>query len=334
MINQNKLLIVFGGIALAVFVVIVIWWNQKKIIDINGSSLVSPSVVDKMGIITGTKCTNGDGRLFSVMMPSDPETRPLSGIAQADMVFEMPVTPGGITRMMAVFQCEQPEKIGSIRSAREDFIPLAAGLKSIYAHWGGERSALTRLNAGVLDNLDALTNKGGAFYRAAGIKAPHNGFTSYERLANASELLKYEPKNSFAGYPHDDKKPNRNLSNLVDGIDIDFDTIYDVKWTYNPESNTYSRSRGGRPEIDKNNNQTVTASVVAVVHTTWTPLAGQYINVRVSGVGALEVYQNGVIITGTWQKATAVDSKLFFYDHEGKEIKFTPGKIWVEIAAK
>ena len=69
------------------------------------------------------------------MMASDSEALPF-GIGQADMVFEMPVTESGVTRMMAVFQCTHPSEFGSIRSARED-LPYVLGLDVIYMHWEG-----------------------------------------------------------------------------------------------------------------------------------------------------------------------------------------------------
>jgi hypothetical protein len=35
---------------------------------------------------------------------------------------------------------------------------------------------------------------------------------------------------------------------------------------------------------------------------------------------------------GTWKKdKSKIDSKLTFYDEAGKEIRFVPGQIWVEI---
>ena len=87
-------------------------------------------------------CDNFSKRPVAVMMPVDQEARPLSALAQADLVFEIPISVDGIPRMMAVFQCQETKEIGSIRSAREDFIPLDAGLDAIYAHWGGESDAL------------------------------------------------------------------------------------------------------------------------------------------------------------------------------------------------
>jgi hypothetical protein len=41
---------------------------------------------------------------------------------------------------------------------------------------------------------------------------------------------------------------------------------------------------------------------------------------------------NGKEYSGTWKKdKSKLDSKLFFYDESGAEIKFVPGQIWVEI---
>ncbi len=153
-LNLNKLLIVTGATVLIFIVIFIVWWNKEIIIN-NGISIINKDERPK-SLITGLDCPGADVRPVAVMLASDPEARPLSGISQADMVFEMPVDPTGITRFMAVFQCEKPKEIGSIRSARNDFIPLAASLKTIYAHWGGEQGALEKLDNHIIDTLNAL----------------------------------------------------------------------------------------------------------------------------------------------------------------------------------
>ena len=130
------------------------WWRGEIKID-NGESDVATAVFQKSSI-SGIQCENANRRPISIMLAADPETRPLSGISEADMVFEMPVTPNDITRFMAVFQCQNPAEIGSVRSARSDFIPLASGLGSIYAHWGGEKEALQKLNGHTIDNIYSI----------------------------------------------------------------------------------------------------------------------------------------------------------------------------------
>ncbi len=328
--NLNKLLIVAGTAVFILVVIFIIWWNKEIIIS-NGINIINKDETLKSSI-TGLNCPNTNIRPLAVMLASDPEARPLSGISQADMVFEMPVDPTGITRFMAVFQCEKPKEIGSIRSARNDFIPLAAGLETIYAHWGGEHGALEKLNSHIIDNIDAMKYEGETFYRKTGIKPPHNGFTNLDLLTKKAQDLNYDLKNNFAGYPHQEKEPSTNLSNLTDQISVNYPGPHAVSWIYDSDANLYSRSRNGSAEIDKDNGQTVKAGVVIVMNTTSKFLKEQYISVNVQGEGTAQIYQNGRVINGKWEKdLVRLDGKLYFYDDSGKEIQFAPGKIWVEI---
>lgn len=332
-ISLNKILILTGAITLIFVISFIVWWNKEIIIN-NGISILNKDERIR-SLITGLDCPSADVRPIAVMLASDPETRPLSGISQADIVFEMPVDPTGITRFMAVFQCEKPKEIGSVRSARNDFLTLAAGLETIFAHWGGEHDVLEKLDNQIIDNVDALKYEGEIFYRKAGARPPHNGFTNLELLTKKAKDLKYDLNNSFSGYLHQEKEPKKNLSNLTDRISVNYPGRYAVDWTYNSETNLYSRSRGGSAETDKDNGQIVKAGVVIVMNTTSKFLREQYISVNVQGKGITRIYQNGGVINGTWEKdLIRLDSKLYFYDDSGREIQFVPGKIWVEIVTE
>ncbi|MBI2676769.1 MAG: DUF3048 domain-containing protein [Candidatus Yanofskybacteria bacterium] len=275
--------------------------------------------------LSGIKCEKAKVRPLAVMLASDPETRPLSGIGEADLVFEMPVTDGGVTRMMAVFQCDWPEEIGSIRSSRSDFIPLVQGLGAVYAHWGGEKEALSELNRGVVDNIDAMKYDGTIYYRKKGAKPPHNGFTNPELINKAIVSLEYGLSKSLSSYSHQNSKSSG---------DIQPPTIYkdefQIAWEYDQASNSYRRKRGGKEEIDKNTSKQVEAKNIVLMKTTWSPVSKDYIRVKTVGSGEATFYQNGQEIKGFWKKITAKE-KLYFYDAEGGELKFTPGTTWVEI---
>ncbi len=332
--NLNKILIITGIIVLAFIGAFIIWWN-KEITITNLDPWQAEPVLKSS--ISGLECANAARRPLAVMLAGDPEVRPLSGIGQADMVIEMPVTPSGITRFMAIFQCEDPKELGSIRSAREDFIPLVVGLGAIYAHWGGEREALAKLDAKIVDNIDAMKYEGTVFYRKSSMPRPHNGFTNTGLLLDKSNSLGYDLKDAFQGYLHAKEKENvkRNLSNTVDTIDINYPDQYAVQWRYDEQTNLYARSRGGLPEKDANSGNTVNSSAVVVMKTSSRVLNKDYISVNVTGEGEADIYQNGIRITGNWKKdPVQLSSKLYFYDGNGQEIKFVPGKIWVEIIAQ
>src|SRR3989344_32947 len=207
-LSLNKILIGAGAVALVFVVAFFVWWNKE--ITITGLNPLKDTSGPKSSI-AGLECANAGRRPVAVMIAGDPETRPLSGLGQADMVFEMPVTPNGITRFMAVFQCEEPKEIGSIRSAREDFIPLAASLGAILAHWGGEKEALGKLDSGIINNIDAMKYEGTVFYRKNSRPRPHNGFTDTKLLLEKANALGYGLLNDFEGYLHESKGIKRNL---------------------------------------------------------------------------------------------------------------------------
>lgn len=282
--------------------------------------------------LTGKHCENGNRRMIAVMLSSDKEARPLSGIASADMVFEMPVVDNGATRLMAIYQCVLPEEIGSVRSARDAFIPLAKGLDAIYSHWGGSHFALGKLKTGIIDNIDALPNPFNAFYRKPDILAPHNGFTSGEKLLNASEKSGYRLKNKFEGYPHEESsKFNPPSGGQNSGkLFIDYPGEFGVEYKYDNATNSYFRWRGDKKEIDKNNDEQASAKNIVVMYAQAKQIEGQYNDVKIIGQGKAEFYFNGGKIDGVWKKDSEA-GKLYFLDNSGAEIKFTPGNIWVEI---
>ncbi|CAM5214030.1 hypothetical protein UACE39S_04412 [Ureibacillus acetophenoni] len=64
-----------------------------------------------------------------------PAARPQSGLGSADVVYEM-LAEGDVTRFLALYQSELPEKIGPVRSARDYFIEIALGLDALlYCPW-------------------------------------------------------------------------------------------------------------------------------------------------------------------------------------------------------
>src|SRR3989338_2350240 len=342
-LDINKTLIIAGIVAVAFLVAFLFWWlGGSTIIGINNED---QSASRRTASLTGLACCSYSKRPIAVMMASDPIARPLSGISQADIVIEMPVTPNGITRMMAIFQCEEPEEIGSVRSAREDFLPLVASFRSLYAHWGGEREALNKLNNGTLDNLDAMKYEGTVFYRKNSVPRPHNGFTTIELLEDKAEDLGNDSRATFLGYLRREERPERNLSNIVESISIDYESPYDVKWVYDSNSNVYKRTRGGEAEIDANTGRQAESSVVALMRTRSAVLSIDYISVSTAGEGEAEFYQNGIKTGGTW-KNTGDD--LNFYSTKSAqatggvgaptetsgEMKFIPGKMWIEVVTK
>ena len=285
------------------------------------------TIADTISVLRGEPCEGSGGRPYAVMLAEDGIARPLSGIASADIVVEMPVLTRGINRMMGIYQCVHPTEIGSVRSARHDFIPLAAGFDAIFAHWGGSALALNELNEGVIDNIDALPNPLSAFWRKSNIAAPHNGFTSWERLQRTAKGLGYRTTvGEFAGYARKEKV----LGNSEGILRIEYPSL--VSYEYDAESGTYKRYRSNLKERDALTQKQVEVDVVAVVYAVSRQLSLDYNDVDIEGEGVLTLFQEGGEISGIWRKdPTNIASPLLFLDDAGVEIPLVPGVLWIQI---
>jgi len=314
------------------FGLIFIWQRASRTVEIGGqpASSVNQGELNGSSPLSGLVCQNYQRRPLAVVLAEDPVTRPLAGLSQADLVLEMPVITNSITRMVALYVCQEPTEIGSLRSARHDFIPLALGLDAILVHWGGSHFALDKLDTGMMDNIDALKNPYNAFYQKQSIPQPHNGFTSMERLLNSAQKLGYRLENKFEGYPHgqgESQEANRRV------LRIGYSYPYNVSYQYEPATNSYLRYRTNLKEIDKDNNQQIAAKNVVVMRVVSKQIEGpDYNDLDLEGTGDCQVYQNGIVIDGTWQKSEKNPaSKLKFLDEAGQEIPFIPGQIWIEM---
>jgi len=325
--SKNKIYILVGVVVLIIILGVVFYfWGGSSIEVVNDwGKDEKPKVLDKSPL-TAIACENAKTRPFAIMVSSDKEARPLSGISEADWVFEMPVVENGFTRMMAVFQCGRPTEVGSVRSSRLDFVPLALGMNAIYAHFGGEKTVLDELNNGIIDNIDGLTYDGIYYYRKPGIARPHNAFTDFENLTKVSRELGYNMTDSKVEYLHDAEPTSQGEVSPP----IIFNEPFQVSWKYDKAGNVYYRSRAGSAEVDKNTGKTVSAKNVVIMKTTWSPINADYIRVKTVGSGGLLLYKNGIVITGTWEKKDD-KAKLFFYDQNHKEIGLGEGNVWVEI---
>lgn len=281
--------------------------------------------------LSGVACAHPDRRAIGVMLAGDPINRPMSGFSQADMVWELPVLVSNVTRLLAVYQCGEPADIGSVRSVRHDYLFLADGIDAIMGHWGGSYHALNRIAAGEFQTLNALINPHNAYFRKSHLPAPYNGFTTYERLWNALQKLGYRTTTNFKGY---DFKDDVALAERPAGgtLTIAWPGQFRVHYSYDAATNRYIRFWAGVKQVDAADNNVVAPSAVVIMRATnvFADGPGGYNEVGIEGEGALEVYQDGTVIKGTWKK-NKLDPKdpVHFLNATGQPIIFTRGQVWV-----
>ncbi len=329
----------YGSVFLAlafIFLAGVLWYGGtfSKTVSVKNSTTTTPRETqenkdsDKRlahNPLTGTMCEEGDARPFAVMLAADNVARPLYGIAQADIVVEMPALTSGITRYMGIFACEHAEEIGSIRSARHDFLPFAKSFDAIYAHWGGSYLALDALKTKELDTIDALPNPYDAFYRRNDRLAPHNGFTSFARLKEAAQKLGYRTEGKATGYP---RIGDEAVLSTNQNISIGYPFPYNVDFSYAYTTNSYVRSRGGEKEIDAATQTQVEVKNIIIMRSASRQISPDYNDVDVENGGDTIVYRNGEMKKGTWKKE---GERYVFSGESGQMLGLVAGKTWISI---
>lgn len=353
--NRKKIgIIVLILVILLVSIIFYFSKNKKdtrsKQIQINGlEEKTTPANQGNVSPITGVSCENWNKRTFAVMQPADVAARPLAGLSQADMVFEMSAVYGSITRLMGVYGCVLPEEVGSLRSARHDFVHLAKSLDSIYVHWG--RADIEEfknvLNSGIVDDMncnnDAGKSAGQYCFRkeaTGNMRGVDTGYAKFSSLIDGAKNFGYSTENKFVGYPHQEEV-NEEKRPSGGNLRIAYAKPFDVEYDYDKKTNSYIRTWGNSVDTDRNTGEKISPKNIVVMIADAAPIkvGEQYVNVQIgdpwfdqSDSGSAYYYMNGQQYRGSWKKdKSKIESKLFFYDESGQEIKFIPGQIWVSI---
>lgn len=215
--------------------------------------------------ITGMTCDNWNRRPVAVMQPADPSARPAAGFSDADMVFEMPVFTNSNTRLMGVYICNLPDEVGSIRSARHDYMPLAKSLDAVYVHWGYSKFAEELLKKKVVDNINCLTTSYCPRWPKTGIMTLEDtGHITKANIEKAMADYGYRATGNFSGYSHQaelslDSRPNGGHLRLA------YPGRYDVEYDYDKASNSFLRTWDDIPDTDKNDKKRVAPKNIVVM---------------------------------------------------------------------
>ncbi|MFC1687533.1 DUF3048 domain-containing protein [Patescibacteria group bacterium] len=276
----------------------------------------------------------------AVMIENLLSVRPQAGLSDASVVYEA-LAEGGTTRFMVLFdpQSISTEKIGPIRSARQYYIEWQGEYDALYAHAGGSPIALTVIDEVEVKDLEALSRDGVYFWRDTGRSAPHNLYTSAEKLELAlrdKELI--DQKAEYETWIYEDEKPieERGKDGTRLTFNFSYGLTYKVSWEYNQANNSYRRFNADQPHTDENTGKQLEAKNV-IVQLTEEPVydgTGKgRLNIYVGGTGDAWVARNGELIKATWKKDSRTD-RTRFYDANDDEITLVRGTTWVQVITK
>lgn len=319
------LILIGGGIAAAVY-----YATQSQQPEVSAPKVTKkdPPKPKYYSPLTGAELDSLEATqqaVTAIMIENSPDARPHSGLQEAGIVYEA-IAEGGITRYLALYQESKPELIGPVRSLREYNVDWLTPYQASVAHVGGSAAALALVRNGEYRDIDQFFNPQ-AYWRATDRYAPHNVYTSFERL-DALNREKGFLTSEFTGFERTDGKAAAEPT--ATDIGVNFSShLYNTRYVYSSSSNNYTRYLAGAPHADREKGDISPASIVAVWVNEHTVMQDGYREeIQTSGEGMATIFQNGTATEATWRK-TSRTAPLELIDSEGSPVKLVRGQTWI-----
>jgi hypothetical protein len=281
--------------------------------------------------LTGLQAEVPNRPVLAVKIENAQASRPQSGLDNADIVYEQP-TEGAITRFIAIFQCQDAERLGPVRSTRladPDIVSQFGPSTPLFAHSGGIPEIVDGITrAGITDV--GFDRQPSVYERDINRPSPHNLYTSTSGLYDAADDPTGVPAPMFT---YDPRVPQgaRPATTLTVGSSSQF-SDETILWRYDTGKKAYVRFHGDTAHTVEGGAQVQARNVII-----------QYVQTRpsgftdVNGVPVLEVasvgegdaivLRNGQAIEGRWVRSFPEDVTKFL-DGE-RQIDLQAGNTWI-----
>ncbi|WP_156856912.1 DUF3048 domain-containing protein [Oceanobacillus sp. AG] len=273
-----------------------------------------------------------DNRIIGVMVNNHRQARPQSGLAEADIVFEI-LAEAKITRLLALFQSEIPDTIGPVRSAREYYFDLANRYGALYVYHG----AADFIDQMIIDrgipflNGSTYDNDGQLFTRDSSREAPHNSYLLTDAINETAEGKGYEMTAEYEPLPFLNEEETAAIEGeTAERVEIVYseNPLETVQYVFDESKGTYKRYSNEEETVDLNTGATVEVANVFIIETFHEVIddAGRR-NIDFDSGGNAYLIQNGKVQEVEWQN----DNGRLVPMKDGQPVGFVPGKTWINV---
>ena len=299
-----------------------------------------------------------NNRPYAVAINNSKAAMPQHGVAQADILYETLIE--GETRCMGVFYDMESvtDTIGTIRSARRDFIRLAMAYDAIFVHNGQSPKQGTKYDVYSAqytfeqtgwDHIDGNSNAYKYFYRDRqdSYALEHTMFIKPEKIIEAATALGFETERDTSlnvGLKFDEEAFFVGDSAKKITAYFNLSKSYDNKWTkytrltFNEDTGLYEAYQkhggynNGADYVDGNTGDVLTFRNVLILRTPIETLQNKSNWMKIDVVGEGEGYFacNGQIIPIKWSRPTESDHYTYTLEN-GTPITLGVGKTYIAI---
>jgi hypothetical protein len=267
--------------------------------------------------------------IVAVKIDNYARARPQWGLDQADVIFEENVE--GVTRFVALFQTQLPDRVGPVRSARNGDLDVLASMNRPILAWSGGNRGVTNWvesadRSGVLVNFSA--QKKPCYNRISSRSVPHNlqlnPACAIENATTAGPARQLWGIDASWTVPADlGAVPSPAFNVAMDGVSVD--------WAWDADSQKYLRSQNGNGHLAASGNQIAVDNVVEMfVFHAVSPVDARSPNPVTIGRGPATVHRDGIRIPATWARNSAYEP-FALIDANNEAILLDTGSTFVEL---
>ena len=343
--KTKKIILIVIFIILIILVILGTLYFSKHKSNIKGTKIDIKPIVEKQLTVFDEKSNK---RPIAVMIDNNVDPYSHKGLQDAFLTYEC-IVEGGLTRIMAIFKDVNTSTIGPVRSSRHYFLDYALESDAIYAHFGWSKFAQNDIKTLGVNNLNGLYDKG--FYRDKHYVAPHNAFTSIEKIYNAAKDKKYRTtSDDWMALKYDvdqiylEKKYTTKTTDeegkevttispdvkVANNISMTYSPSQKRSYIYNKDEEYYLRSTNGHKHTDattKKQYHYKNIIIEKVKNKTLDSYGRQ--DLDTTGTGDGYFITNGYAIPIKWNKTLRKGKTVYTYKNE--EIKVNDGNTIIQI---
>lgn len=279
---------------------------------------------------------NSKTRPYAVMINCHNAALPQAGLDKAYIVYELMVE-SGITRMMALFKDIDSDKIGSVRSARTQYLGYVLENDAIYVHAGGAPDALERISSEKFADID-VDGKYGVRDKNLKRAYEHTLFTKtslLEKGTSDKKLRDTTETSNLLTYSANELDLSKYQTVSANDVSIKYSNYRTSNYEYDSNTKTYLRSMNSKDNTDLVTGEQYKVKniiVYAVKYSTYTShnYSGYQ---KVDNIGTGEGYYitNGVALPITWSKSSESSQTVYKIKETGENLIVNDGNTYIQI---
>ncbi|MEM7534134.1 MAG: DUF3048 domain-containing protein [Chloroflexota bacterium] len=260
------------------------------------------------------------------------------GLGSADVIYEYIVDGFAMTRLSAIYQSRDVERIGPVRSARLPNIWMTDMFDGALACTGGSdpiryllrnEASFPYLDADLDDpNNNRYFFSVGNDYRTR-MQVSTDGIRKWIREEDIDDSW------DLSGFQFSNE-PADNYAGTTENIQISYPGGNSVEWQYDANIDGYVRFQGGAQQFDLATNQAILAQNVIVITANHIEtdivedsLGTKSIDIELFGFGSYRIFRNGFVYEGTWRSDPEGLPRWLGPEEIVAELK--PGQSWIQV---